>query len=138
MARRIPGEFVPLDLNLPRDVKIRRAGPDAELLYIRGLIYLKTADLDGFIPDFDLETVGAGCKKVSTSAQKLVEVGLWDAAHIDGMDGYKCRAWLKWNMSHKEMEVQRQQRRVGALKTNHDKGNHDSEPHKDCPLCQGD
>ena len=53
MARKIPGEFVPLDLDMPRDIKIRKAGPDAELLYIRGLIYLKSAKYDGFVPDFD-------------------------------------------------------------------------------------
>ena len=32
MASRIPGEFVQLDLNLPSDPKIRRAGPDAACL----------------------------------------------------------------------------------------------------------
>ena len=32
MASRIPGEFVQLNLNLPSDPKIRRAGPDAARL----------------------------------------------------------------------------------------------------------
>lgn len=135
MARKIPGEFVPLDLNLPRDVKIRKAGPEAELLYIRGLIYLKGTDSDGFIPDFDLPVIGVGCNRVPQAAKRLVTVGLWDVAERDDMTGYQCRAWLKWNLSRKEVEEQRQQRRIGALKTNHNRGDHTEQPHRECPLC---
>lgn len=136
MARRIPGEFVPLDLDLPRDIKIRKAGPDAELLYIRGLIYLKASDYDGFIPDFDMPALSVGCRAVAASIKKLVAVGLWEPTELDGMTGYNCRAWLKWNMSQAEQSEQRQQRRTGALKTNHDRGQHADEPHDDCPKCR--
>lgn len=135
MARRIPGEFVPLDLDLPRDIKIRKAGPDAELLYIRGLIYLKASDYDGFIPDFDMPALAVGCRNVPASVKKLVAVGLWERATYDDMDGYNCRAWLKWNMSRAELEAQRIQRKIGALKTNHARGQHDDEPHDECPKC---
>lgn len=136
MARRIPGEFVPLDLDLPRDIKIRKAGPDAELLYIRGLIYLKAADHDGFIPDFDIPALSVGCKSVPASVRKLVATGLWEPAELDGMSGYNCRAWLKWNMSRAELEEQRSQRRLGALKTNHERGVHKDSPHPECEKCQ--
>ena len=64
MGRRIPKEFVPLDLNLPSDAAIRRAGPDAELLYIRGLIYLKRTGSDGFIPAYDLPALAVGLRNV--------------------------------------------------------------------------
>ena len=67
MGRRIPKEFVPLDLNLPSDAAIRRAGPDAELLYIRGLIYLKRTGSDGFIPAYDLPALAVGLKNVKTA-----------------------------------------------------------------------
>lgn len=136
MARKIPGEFVPLDLDMPRDIKIRKAGPDAELLYIRGLIYLKSAKYDGFIPDFDVAALAVGCRAVPASTKALVTVGLWETAEVDGMQGYNCRGWLKWNMSQSEQEEQRRQRRIGALKTNHDRGQHADEPHPDCPKCQ--
>ena len=136
MARRIPGEFVPLDLDLPRDIKIRKAGPDAELLYIRGLIYLKAADYDGFIPAFDIPALSVGCRAVAASVKKLVAVGLWREAEFDGMAGYNCCAWLKWNMSRAELEEQRAQRKIGALKTNHDRGLHAEEPHRECPKCR--
>ena len=136
MARRIPGEFVPLDLDLPRDIKIRKAGPDAELLYIRALIYLKTADHDGFVPDFDIPALAVGLRAIPASTKALVAAGLWEPAEVDGMQGYLCKAWLKRNMSRAEQEEQRKQRRVGALKTNHDRGQHDAEPHGECPKCQ--
>ena len=136
MARKIPGEFVPLDLDMPRDIKIRKAGPDAELLYIRGLIYLKTADHDGFVPDFDIPALAVGLRAIPASTKALVSSGLWEPAEVDGMRGYVCKAWLKWNMSRAEQEDQRRQRRVGALKTNHDRGQHGEEPHPDCPKCQ--
>lgn len=138
MARRIPGEFVPLDLDLPRDIKIRKAGPDAELLYIRGLLYLKASDYDGFIPDFDMPALSVGCKAVPASVKKLVAVGLWEPTELDGMTGYNCRAWLKWNMSRAELEEQRAQRKAGALKTNHDRGLHAEEPHPECTKCRKD
>lgn len=136
MARKIPGEFVPLDLDLPRDIKIRKAGPDAELLYIRGLIYLKAADYDGFIPDFDIPALAVGCKAVPASIKRLLTVGLWEPSELDGMAGYYCRAWLKWNMSRAELEEQRAQRKIGALKTNHDRGLHKEERHPECPKCR--
>lgn len=136
MARKIPGEFVPLDVNLPHDLKIRRAGPEAELLYIRGLIYLKKAPTDGFIPEFDLPALSAGCLKVPHAARKLVEVGLWKPGEHEGAVGWFCAAWLKWNNSEAEKAEQRRSRKLGALKTNHDRGLHAEEPHDDCPTCQ--
>ena len=136
MARKIPGEFVPLDLNLPRDIKIRKAGPDAELLYIRGLIYLKQCDTDGFIPEFDLPVLSAGCKSVPASAKKLVAAGLWRSAIRDGVDGWECTAWLKWNLSEAEKDAMREERKIGALTTNHGKGQHVGSPHPECPKCQ--
>lgn len=135
MARRIPGEFVPLDLNLPRDIKIRKAGPDAELLYIRGLIYLKQGDTDGFVPEFDLAVLSAGCKSVPASVKKLVAAGLWRNAIRDGVSGWECTAWLKWNSSEAEKDAMREERKIGALTTNHGKGQHVDSPHPECPKC---
>ena len=61
MATKSPPElYVPLSVNYPRDPKVRRAGPDAELLYVRGLAHAKGARTDGVIYDFDLEVVAVG------------------------------------------------------------------------------
>ena len=131
MARRIPREFVPLDLNLPRDPAIRRAGPDAELLYIRGLIYLKQSDLDGVIPEFDIDVVAVGLRNAKRSADALVAQGLW--LKVPG--GWQVRSWLKWNLSQAEQADKKQKARIGALKTNHTQGRH-AEPSEECPLCK--
>lgn len=130
MARKIPGEFVPLDLNMPRDAAIRRAGPDAELLYIRGLIYLKQSDADGFVPEFDLDVIAVGLKRARESVAALVREGLW----LSHPGGWVCKSWLKWNLSQAEQAEKREKNRIGAIKSNHRQGRHeDSDP--DCPLC---
>lgn len=136
MARRIPGEFVPLDVNLPSDIKIRRAGPHAELLYVRGLIYLKGVPTDGFIPEFDLPVLSAGCLQVPRAVKALVTAGLWVEGEHEGVPGWFCTAWLKWNASEAEKDEQRVQKRMGALKSHHERGLHDDEPHDECPICQ--
>ena len=135
MSRRIPGEFVPLDLNLPSDAAIRRAGPDAELLYIRGLIYLKRVGSDGFIPAYDLPAFAVGLKNVKASTAKLTKVQLWVDAERDDEPGWECRSWLKWNMSQQEIADARSERKAGALKTNHSKGLH-ATPVAGCPDCE--
>lgn len=132
MAKRIPREFVPLDLNLPRDPAIRRAGPDAELLFIRGLIYLKQSDLDGVIPEFDIDVVSVGLRNVRRAVDSLVAQGLWEKRP----GGWHVRSWLKWNLSQAEQADKKQKARIGALKTNHSQGRHE-EPNEECPLCQG-
>ena len=134
MARRIPGEFVPLDLNLPSDAAIRRAGPDAELLYIRGLIYIKRTGSDGFIPEYDLPALAVGCRNTKASTAALVKASLWSESEEDGEPGWMCRSWLKWNMSQQEIADARAERKAGALKTNHGKGLH-ATPVAGCPEC---
>lgn len=91
--RQTPGNYVPLDVNYVRDAAIRRAGPMAELLYIRSLAYAKGAKTSGQIPDFDLEVVGVGLPKIKVAAAKLAEVGLW----IRLEDGWFIRSWERWN-----------------------------------------
>ncbi len=132
MARRIPGEFVPLDLRLPRDPAIRQAGPDAELLYVRGLIYLKGAETDGVIPSYDLPVVAVGLRSPEKSVAALVAANLWTVAP----GGWLCRSWLKWNASEAEKAADRAKNRLGAIKANHKQGRHVvADP--ECPLCPG-
>jgi hypothetical protein len=60
MARRIPGEFVPSDVDMVHDPAIRAAGFKAELLFRRGNEYAKRTKQDGRIPKYDLAIVGIG------------------------------------------------------------------------------
>lgn len=130
MARRIPGEFVPLDLKLPRDPAIRQAGPDAELLYIRGLIYLKGAESDGVIPEYDLPVVAVGLKNPAKSVEALVAARLWNRTP----GGWECRSWLKWNASEAEKAEERSKKRDAAIRSHHKRGLHEI-TEAECPLC---
>lgn len=133
MARRIPGAFVPVSVGLPRDPAIRRAGPSAELLYIRGLIYCGQNQTDGIIPDFDLPVVAVGLPHGRRLAAKLTAEGLWMATD----DGFSVTAWRKWNRSTKEREEAREAKVLGAQKTNHTRY-HKGKPDPECPFCQSD
>ena len=133
MARRIPGEFVPSDINTANDPDILRAGPWAELLFRRGNEYAKRMHRDGVIYSVELPVVAHGIPgKAATHAAALVAVGLWEA--ID--DGWFIRSFLKWNLSQLEQSDVRAQKRRGAAAANHKKGAHDQHPDPKCPTCQ--
>lgn len=93
MPRSTPGNYVPLDVNYARDAGVRLAGPNAELLFIRGLAYAKSARTCGFIPSYDLPVVGIGLKGVPTAVRALVRERLW--LEVEG--GWRIRSWGKWN-----------------------------------------
>lgn len=131
MARKIPGEFVPLDLRLPRDPAIRQSGPDAELLFIRGLIYLKGAETDGVIPEYDLPVVAVGLRNPLRSVDALVAAGLWSVTP----GGWLCRSWLKWNASEAEKAAERDKKRLAAIRSHHVRGLHNETTDPDCQLC---
>jgi len=97
MARQTPGNYVPLDVNYARDIAIRRAGPTAELLFLRSLAYAKGARTSGFVSDFDLEVVAVGMRAVKAAAETLVICGLW----VRVTDGWLIRSWERWNASDK-------------------------------------
>lgn len=132
MPARIPGEFVPLDVYYLRDPAIQRAGPDAELLYIRALAHAKAIPAgDGQITRFDLAAFSVGLKNVPARIAALVREQLW----TETTDGWAIRSWSKWNRSAEEIEADKQRKREGALKTNHDRY-HQDDRRPDCPLCQ--
>ena len=90
---KLPGPYVPLDVHYARDEDIRRAGPDAELLFLRGLAYSKGHYKDGLIPDYDLPVVAAGLPRIPARVDALVREGLWQP--VDG--GWEIRGWPRWN-----------------------------------------
>lgn len=128
------GVYVPLDVNYLRDTKVRRAGPDAELLYLRGLAHAKGGSTDGFIADFDLEVVGVGLSRLPSRVSSLIANGLWK--EVEG--GWRICGWTKWNKTNKQMEEDRQARKLGAEKTNHKKyhAGPDGDFNPSCSLCR--
>ena len=93
MARLIPDEFVPLYVHYRRDRAIRKAGPDAELLFIRALAFARANRTGGMIEDFDLDEIGAGLNDPTASATALVDVNLW----LTSGTGWLIRSFEKWN-----------------------------------------
>jgi len=132
MARRIPGEFVPCDVNLANDPRVMRAGALAELLFRRANEYAKRNDRDGDIESVELGVIAFGIPgNPHKLAAALVGEGLWRETDT----GWIIAAFLKWNMSQAEQAQERERKRLGALKTNHKKGQHTPDRHPDCPDC---
>ncbi|MGC4151519.1 MAG: hypothetical protein QM628_00375 [Propionicimonas sp.] len=142
MARRIPGEFVPSDVNMRSHPEIRQAGCLAELLFRRGNEHVKATKRDGVIYKFDLEVFGVGIETemktlgvrtitLAKLAKKLTRVGLWE----DRGDHWYVPGYLKWNHSQTEIVEAKDAKRLGAMKTNHRKH---AEPDPDCPICKGE
>jgi hypothetical protein len=93
-----PGLYVPLDVNYVTDEGIRRAGPAAELLFIRSLTYSKRTQSDGFLPDYDMPVISVGLPQVRESIGQLVEWELW--LPTDG--GWQIRSWQRWNETNSD------------------------------------
>lgn len=129
---RIPGTFVPLDVHYLRDPAIQRAGPDAELLYLRSLAHCKAVDGQGLITPYDLAAISVGLKAVTGKVTILVREQLW----VTDKDGWRIRSWLRWNRSTEEIDEQKQAKRDGAIRTNHRRWHVDGKTDDECPLCQ--
>lgn len=112
MARKIPGEFVPLSVDLAADPAILEAGPDAELLYIRALQYAKRQRTDGLVPKPALPRLTLGLRRPTTLPKRLADAGLWEVVE----DGWRIRSWLRWNLSLEEQEARRERNRVNVQK----------------------
>ena len=96
MARKIPGEFVPLSSHFSDDPAVLEVGPDAELLYLRGLQYAKRQRTDGHIPRVALSTVGRDIRRYTTLPQRLVAAGLWVAEREERSAVRRQAAQKRW------------------------------------------
>jgi len=106
-----------LDVNYLRDPRIRRAGPDAELLYLRALAYAKGGGTDGFVHDYDLDVIAVGLTKVQQRVNALTREKAWEKRE----GGWFICGWFKWNKSTEELRIDKDRRRIGAARTNHKK-----------------
>lgn len=135
MAKSTPSMFVPLDVNYMRDPRIRRAGPDAELLYLRALAYAKGGETDGFVHDFDLDAIASGLRNVPQRVSALVREKAWEERE----DGWFITGWFKWNESTEKLRDKKRRQADGAAKTNHRKHIENSIPFiGSCGVCLGE
>lgn len=130
-----PSVYVPLDVNYLRDPRIRRAGSDAELLYVRSLAYAKGGETDGFVHDYDLEVIAVGLGKVQQRVNALVREKAWEERE----GGWFICGWFKWNKSVEALRDKRTRHAIGAAKTNH--GKHVANGYEyvsGCAVCSGE
>lgn len=92
------------DDNYSDNQKIAEAGPMAELLDMRAIIYSARMETDGRILDSALPRLGYRIPKYRQQAARLVEVGRW-LVHPDG--GYEIHDFLAFNPSKAEKEAER-------------------------------
>jgi len=125
---RIPGEFVPLDVNYSHDRAIRQAGYQAEILFIRGLTYARKMYkvTNGLIPDYDLPSIAAGIPNYKKHAATLVQERLWMTAK----GGWHIRSFAKWNP-----EIDRAAQSTGGALGNHNRWHVDGKWSPDCVFC---
>lgn len=135
MPKHAPSVYVPLDANYLRDPRIRRAGPDAELLYLRSLAYAKAGETDGMVYDFDLDTIAVGLKGTHARVNALVREKAWEPRD----EGWFICGWFNWNDPVEKLREQKRKRAEGAAKTNHKRHVDNGHPFVgSCPVCIGD
>ena len=95
--------------------KLRKAGFAARGLDEAAICWSAHEEDDGRISVEDLEMLAVmhGCKKVGPIADKLVEVGRWEAMRdLDGnVTAYLIKDFLEYNPSHADLEAQRKRDR---------------------------
>lgn len=135
MARTAPSVYVPLDANYMRDPRIRLAGPDAELLYVRALAYAKGGETDGFIYDYDLDVIAVGLSRVRPRVDALVREGAWETRE----GGWFICGWFNWNEPIAKLADRKRRQAEGAAKTNHRKHTENGAPFiGNCAICLGE
>ena len=135
MVAKPPSMYVPLDVNFLRDPRIRRAGPDAEILYIRALAHAKGGETEGMVYDFDLDVIAIGLRNVPQRVAALVREKAWEPRE----GGWFICGWFNWNEPVAKIRHRRHAQAEGAAKTNHkrhlDKG---ADFIGTCPVCLGE
>lgn len=117
MVARAPSVYVPLDANYLRDPRIRRAGPDAELLYIRSLAYAKAGETDGMVWEYDLDAIATGLRRVTQRVESLVREKAWEVRD----EGWFICGWFNWNEPVVRLRARKTAQAKGAAITNHKK-----------------
>ena len=135
MPKQAPSIYVPLDVNYMRDPRIRRAGPDAELLYLRALAYAKGGETEGMVYDYDLEVIAVGLKNVPARVAALIREKAWEERE----GGWFICGWFNWNEPTDKLRDRKRRQAEGAAKTNHRKHVEGGHPFVgSCGVCLGE
>lgn len=85
--------------------KILEAGPWAELLDMRAVIWCAKYETDGLVTRVALKRIGREIPKVASRVLSLVECGRWT---VNENGGWWVHDYLKFNPSKAEKETQRE------------------------------
>lgn len=135
MTKEPRGPWARLYAGLIHDPKWLAGDSDARLVFLTGIALAKGAGNTGDLSLRAMVGVQWGAMEpaeVQAAAARLVELELWRST--DDPDRFVIARYDKWQDTAAELEHQRRQKRIGALKTNHGKGQHRT-PVDDCPLC---
>jgi len=129
---RVDGIFQKIDPWITDDPDITNAGPLAELLYIRALLYIRRNLRDGDIPKRCLGEIGDGIPSYKKHAQALINTGLW----IDTGQTWQIRNWTKWNITGEERnQISKDKSDSGKLGM-HTRWHTSDKPKKGCQYCE--
>jgi hypothetical protein len=100
--------WVKMDDQFFRHPKVMSAGRDARDLYLVGLCYCAQSLTDGFIPRVALRVLGAEAEidQAQASADRLVEVGLWELA----AEGYMVHDYHRYQPTRERVLATREVR----------------------------
>ena len=107
--------YIRLQTQVLTDAKILAAGPEATLLWIKGLLYAKEHLTDGFVPVGVLPLIGIGLTDVKKCSQTLVECGLWH--EIDGGYTVGIDRWGRHQTTKSQVEESRESARDRQAKS---------------------
>jgi hypothetical protein len=85
--------------------KVRDAGPYAELLDMRAIIYCARYDTDGRITPSALTAIRHGIPRVAEKIDRLVTVGRWTT---DPASGWQVHGFLEYNPSRASRAAMRE------------------------------
>ena len=110
------------------DERVLQVGPEAELLFVRGLAWAKREN-DGRVGRGALVRLGMGLQAPVDCAVRLASVGLW----VEVPDGYQIANWHDWQVTGEQTGKRAEAGGYG----NHQRW-HKTDPSPDCRWCVAD
>jgi hypothetical protein len=129
---RVEGVFAKADPWIQYDTDIERAGPMAEFLHIRAILYARRNLRDGTVPKQALGEIGDGIPAAKRHADLLVLNGLW----IDEKNQWRIRNWAKWNLTGEQRKSHSRERSSSGKLGMHSRWHSPDRPVPKCQYCQ--
>jgi len=135
MSKRVPGIFQKIDPWISDDPAILEAGGAfAELLYIRGLCYIRRSRTYGTIPKKCFGEISDGIPSAQKYCAGLVKAELW--IETDDGRGWTVRNWSCWNLTKDEEQAIAEDRtELGKLGA-HGRWHSAVRPNNTCEACR--